>query len=54
MGDLHLARAQSLPMHLIMQSNVGTNGFSGVMPSNGTPAKVDFQIDSVTVSKYNR
>ena len=50
----YTSHVPSAPMHLIMQSNVGTNGFSGVMPSNGTPAKVDFQIDSVTVSKYNR
>lgn len=50
----YTSHVPSAPMHLIMQSNVGTNGFTGVMPNASTPAKVAFQIDSVTVSKYNR
>ncbi len=49
----YTSHVPSAPMHLIMQSNVGTNGFTGVMPNASTPAKVAFQIDSVTVSKYN-
>ena len=49
----YTSHVPSAPMHLVMQSEVGTNGFTGVMPNATTPAKVAFQIDYVTVSKYN-
>lgn len=50
----YTSHVPTAPMHLIMQSNIGTNGFSGVMPGASTPSKVNLQIDSVTVSKYNK
>jgi hypothetical protein len=40
------------PMHLTMQTNTGTNGFSGVNPNSSTPPKVALQIDYVAVYKY--
>lgn len=40
------------PMHLIIQTGVGSNGSSGVMPNTSTPAHVDLQVDWVSVSKY--
>jgi hypothetical protein len=42
----------SSPMHLIMQTNTGTNGFTGVMPDSTTPARVALQIDYVAVYRY--
>jgi hypothetical protein len=43
----------SAPMHLTMQTNTGTNGFSGVNPDSSTPALVPLQIDYVSVYKYH-
>jgi hypothetical protein len=42
----------SAPMHLTMQTNTGTNGFSGVNPNSSTPALVPLQIDYVSVYRY--
>ena len=42
----------STPMHLVMQTNVGSNGFTGVMPDSTTPRKVALQIDYVAVYRY--
>jgi hypothetical protein len=42
----------STPMHLVMQTNTGTNGFTGVMPDSTTPSKVALQVDYVAVYKY--
>jgi hypothetical protein len=42
----------SSPMHLTMQTNTGTNGFSGVLPDSTTPRKLALQIDYVAVYKY--
>jgi hypothetical protein len=42
----------SAPMHLTMQTNTGTNGFSGVNPNSSTPPLVPLQIDYVSVYKY--
>jgi hypothetical protein len=39
-------------MHLTMQTNTGTNGFSGVLPDSTTPRKLALQIDYVAVYKY--
>jgi beta-glucanase (GH16 family) len=49
----YTSHVPTAPMHLVMQSEVGTNGFAGVMPNATTPGKVAFQIDYVNVSKYN-
>jgi hypothetical protein len=42
----------SSPMHLTMQTNTGTNGFSGVNPNSTTPPLVPLQIDYVSVYRY--
>ena len=42
----------SSPMHLAMQTNVGSNGFTGVMPDSTTPRKVALQIDYVAIYRY--
>jgi hypothetical protein len=42
----------SSPMHLTMQTNTGTNGFSGTLPNSSTPRKLALQIDYVAVYKY--
>ncbi len=42
----------SSPMHLTMQTNTGTNGFSGTLPNSTTPRKLALQIDYVAVYKY--
>lgn len=39
-------------MHLIIQTGVGSNGSTGVMPNSTTPAHVDLQIDWVVVERY--
>jgi hypothetical protein len=39
-------------MHLVMQTNTGTNGFTGVMPDSTTPPRVALQVDSVSVYRY--
>ena len=41
------------PMHLIMQTNVGSNGFTGVMPNSSTPKRVALQVDYVAVYRYH-
>ncbi len=40
------------PMHLVMQTNTGTNGFSGVNPNSSTPHRVALQVDYVSVRSY--
>jgi beta-glucanase (GH16 family) len=40
------------PMHLVMQTNTGTNGFSGVDPNGSTPHRVALQVDYVSVRSY--
>jgi beta-glucanase (GH16 family) len=42
----------SVPMHLVMQTNVGSNGFSGMMPNASTPQRVALQVDRVAVYRY--
>jgi beta-glucanase (GH16 family) len=42
----------SSPMHMVMQTNTGTNGFTGVMPDSSTPRRVALQIDYVAVYRY--
>ena len=42
----------STPMHLVMQTNTGTNGFTGVMPDSSTPRIVPLQINYVKVFSY--
>ena len=42
----------SSPMHLVMQTNTGTNGFTGVMPDSSTPRRVALQVDYVAVYRY--
>jgi beta-glucanase (GH16 family) len=39
----------SVPMHLGIQTGVGSNGFTGVMPDSSTPAHVDLQIDWIKI-----
>ena len=39
-------------MHLVMQTNTGTNGFTGVMPDSSTPRSVALQVDYVAVYRY--
>ena len=41
------------PMHLVMQTNTGTNGFTGVMPNTSTPSRVALQVDWVSVYRYH-
>jgi hypothetical protein len=43
----------SSPMHLVMQTNTGTNGFTGVLPTASTPSRVTLQVDYVTVFRYH-
>jgi Glycosyl hydrolases family 16 len=40
------------PMHLVMQTNTGTNGFSGTLPNATTPSLVPLVIDYVAVYRY--
>ena len=40
------------PMHLVLQTNTGTNGFTGVLPDSTTPPKVALQVDYVAIYKY--
>ncbi|HEY3766457.1 MAG TPA: glycoside hydrolase family 16 protein [Gaiellales bacterium] len=42
----------SSPMHLVMQTNVGSNGFTGTMPNSTTPPKVSLVVDYVAVYRY--
>jgi hypothetical protein len=42
----------SSPMHLVMQTNTGTNGFSGTMPNSSTPPLVPLVVDYVAVYRY--
>jgi hypothetical protein len=42
----------SSPMHLTMQTNTGSNGFSGVPPNSTTPRQVALQVDYVAVYRY--
>ncbi len=42
----------SSPMHLVMQTNVGSNGFTGTMPNSTTPPKVSLIVDYVAVYRY--
>jgi len=42
----------SAPMHLVMQTNTGSNGFTGVMPDSSTPRVVPLQINYVKVFSY--
>ena len=43
----------SSPMHLTMQTNTGTNGFTGVLPDASTPPRVTLQVDYVAVYRYH-
>jgi hypothetical protein len=43
----------SSPMHLVMQTNVGTNGFTGTMPNSTTPSRVTLYVDYVAVYRYH-
>jgi hypothetical protein len=38
---------------MVMQTNVGSNGFTGVMPDSTTPSKVALQLDYVAIYKYH-
>jgi hypothetical protein len=49
----YTSHVPSAPMHLTMQTNTGTNGFSGIMPNSSTPALVPLQIDYVSVYRYH-
>jgi hypothetical protein len=42
----------SSPMHLTMQTNTGSNGFSGTLPNSSTPSRVALQIDYVAIYRY--
>jgi hypothetical protein len=42
----------SSPMHMVMQTNVGTNGFTGVLPNSSTPSRVTLYVDYVAVYRY--
>jgi len=42
----------SSPMHLVMQTNTGSNGFSGTLPNASTPRIVPLVIDYVAVDRY--
>lgn len=48
----YTSHVPSSPMHMVMQTNVGSNGFTGVMPDSTTPSKVGLQIDYVAIYKY--
>jgi beta-glucanase (GH16 family) len=41
-----------VPMHLGLQTHVGTNGNTGSAPDSATPAKVGLQIDWIKVYRY--
>jgi hypothetical protein len=43
----------SSPMHLTMQTNTGSNGFSGTLPNSSTPSRVALQIDYVAIYRYH-
>jgi beta-glucanase (GH16 family) len=42
----------NVPMHLGLQTHVGTNGQTGPNPTSSTPRKVGLQIDWVKISRY--
>ena len=46
------AEVPDVPMHLGIQTHVGTNGNTGSIPDSTTPAKVGLQIDWVKVYRY--
>jgi hypothetical protein len=43
----------SSPMHLTMQTNTGSNGFTGVLPDSSTPNRVALLVDYVAVYRYH-
>jgi hypothetical protein len=49
----YTSHVPSSPMHMVMQTNVGSNGFTGVMPDSTTPSKVALQVDYVAVYRYH-
>jgi beta-glucanase (GH16 family) len=49
----YTSHVPSSPMHMVMQTNVGTNGFTGVMPNSSTPSRVTLYVDYVAVYKYH-
>lgn len=48
----YTSHVPSSPMHLVMQTNVGTNGFTGTMPNSTTPNRVTLFVDYVAVYRY--
>ena len=42
----------NVPMHLFMQTQIGSNGFSGTLPNGTTPAHVNLQVDWVKIYRY--
>jgi len=41
-----------VPMHLGIQTHVGSNGKTGTLPDSTTPSKVGLQIDWIKVSSF--
>jgi hypothetical protein len=42
----------NVPMHLGIQTHVGTNGNTGLVPDSTTPAKIGLQVDWVKVYRW--
>lgn len=48
----YTSHVPSSPMHMVMQTNVGTNGFTGTLPNSTTPSRVTLYVDYVAVYRY--
>jgi beta-glucanase (GH16 family) len=46
------AEVPDVPMHIGLQTHVGTNGNTGSSPDSTTPAKVGLQIDWIKIFRY--
>jgi hypothetical protein len=42
----------NVPMHLGLQTHVGSNGKTGTLPDSSTPSKVGLQVDWIKVSSW--
>jgi beta-glucanase (GH16 family) len=52
-GQVTGSRVPNVPMHLGIQTHVGSNGQSGGMPDVTTPSKVALQVDFVKVWRWS-
>ncbi len=50
---VHGTSVPSVPMHLGLQTHVGSNGQSGGMPDGSTPSRVSLQVDWVKIWRWS-